>query len=518
MGQAGRINAVDLFCGAGGTSTGLSLACQEAGLDLTLLAINHWSVAIDTHSTNHPHAKHLCESADNVDPRKVVPGGRLKLLVASPECMHHSNARGGRPMSDQSRASAWHILRWAEALYIDSILIENVKEFRSWGPLGADGRPIRSLRGQLYVQFLNSLRALGYNVEDRVLCAADYGDPTTRERLFIIARKRKPIVWPEATHASTERISTADMYRHMRPWRTAREIIDWTIQGESIFSRKRPLAEKTRERIAAGLRKFGGEGAEPFLVVLRNHGAGRSLDAPLPTVTARGTHIALCEPFVIPQQSKGYARSTKKPLPTVATKGAIALVEPFLVAVNHGRDAKPKGGEGRRARSVNKPMPTLTTKRTVALIEPFLVEFYGERDGQDPRTRSVDRPLPPVTAGGKHHALVEPFLVKYNGTAKAASVNEPVDTVTSKERFALVTTAAGQFYIDIRFRMLTPKELARAQGFPDSYHFTGTKEDVVRQIGNAVPVTCAKDLCACAMGLMDPKKSRSPVTQIRRTA
>lgn len=466
-----KLTAADLFCGAGGTSTGLALACREAGYDLRLLAINHWQVAIDTHTHNHPYAQHRCESLDNVDPRKAVPCGRLNLLVASPECTHHSNARGGRPVCDQSRASAWHILRWAEALYIENILIENVREFRTWGPVGANSRPVKRLRGQLYIQFLNSLRALGYNVEDRVLNAADYGDPTTRERLFIIARRGKPVIWPEPTHA---RIAATDMFsRTAQPWRKGREIIDWSIVGESIFARKRPLADKTIQRIVAGLRKFGGANAEPFLIVLQNNRDARSLDKPLPSVLTSGAHFGLCEPFVLGQQSGGAPRSVEQPLPTVATGGAISIVQPFLVpyfgeregqqprtAVNHGD--KGSASPSARAKSIHEPFPTVTTQRS--------------------------------------HGLVEPFLVKYNGTALAQSAEDPLDTVSCKDRFALVTTEAGQFYVDIRFRMLRPRELARAQGFSDDYKFCGNREEVVRQIGNAVPVNLAKALCFAILG------------------
>ncbi len=164
-----NILAADLFCGAGGTSTGLLLAAERLGLNVDLMAINHWEVAIATHSANHPHAVHLCESLDGVDPRKVVPGGRLDLLMASPECTHHSKARGGKPRSDQSRASAWHVLRWAEALHVENILIENVEEFKTWCPLGENGQPIERLKGKTYLAFLAALRSLGYHVSVRVL-------------------------------------------------------------------------------------------------------------------------------------------------------------------------------------------------------------------------------------------------------------------------------------------------------------------------------------------------------------
>ena len=231
------IYAADLFCGAGGTSAGLMKACEALGLDdIRLLAINHWDVAIMSHSANHPGATHLCESLDNVDPRKAVPGGRLDILCASPECTHHSIARGGRPCSDQGRASAWHILRWAEALYIDNILVENVREFINWGPLGADRRPTKSRKGATFTAFVTALESLGYRVEWRILNAADYGDPTTRQRLFLLARRGiREEVWPRPTHSA----KTSDTFFNtdLKPWRSAREIIDWSLESKSIFKR-----------------------------------------------------------------------------------------------------------------------------------------------------------------------------------------------------------------------------------------------------------------------------------------
>jgi DNA (cytosine-5)-methyltransferase 1 len=478
------VKAADLFCGAGGTSTGLLLACNEIGAQLDLLAINHWNIAIDTHTANHPHAQHLCESLDNVDPRKVVEGGRLNVLVASPECTHHSNARGGRPVSDQSRASAWHILRWAEALYIDNIVIENVKEFRSWGPIGATGRPLKRYKGQTFQSFIDALKSLGYQVEDRVLNAAYYGDPTTRERLFIMARRGgRKITWPEPTHFPA---GHPQLFKGEK-WRTAREIIDWQLEGNSIFNRKRPLAAATLARIEAGLRKFGGKDAEPFLVILRNHADAKSVDGPLPTLTAGGNHVGLCEPFILPQFGGSIPRSVNRPLGTITTTSrGVGLCEPFLVQVNHGDEGN--GSRARRALSVDEPMPTVTTKRGTALIEPFML---GQQSGSVPR--SVGQPVPTIATDGAI-ALVEPYLVKYNGTAKAQRIGEPLDTVTTKDRHGLVECERDGYRLDIRFRMLQPAELARAQGF-EGYEFKGNREAVVKQIGNAVPVNLAKALC-----------------------
>jgi len=447
------IYAADLFCGAGGTSSGLIQACRALGYDIKLLAINHWDVAIMSHKANHPEVMHMCESLDNVDPRKAVPEGRLDILVASPECTHHSIARGGRPASDQSRASAWHILRWAEALYIDNILVENVREFVNWGPIGANGQPMKSKRGATFRAFITALKSLGYKVSWQILNAANYGDPTTRHRFFLLARRgNRRVVWPDTTHCMNGEPTLFNP--GLKPWVSAKDIIDWHIKGESIFKRKRPLAEATINRIAAGLKKFGGKSAGPFLVMLYGSNNVRSVDKPLPTVTAGGQHIGLCEPFILPH-------------PHGSNIGEVLKNTP--------------------ARSVDRPLQSITAKsgNYIGLVEPFITILKGQS-----KVRGIDKPLPTVTTNS-HLCLCEPFLIKYNGQGKAKSINEPLDTITTKDRFGLVETAE----LDIRFRMLQPHELAAAMSFDHDYEFKGTKADRVRQIGNAVPVRTAKALC-----------------------
>jgi DNA (cytosine-5)-methyltransferase 1 len=371
------IHAVDLFCGAGGTSTGLIQAAMSAGKQVQLTAINHWPRAIETHAKNHPGAVHLCESLDNVNPKKLFPDGRIHLLVASPECTHHSNARGDRPRSDQSRSSAWHIIRWAEALYIDNILIENVPEFQSWGPLGVNGKPMKSKKGETFQAFKIALQSLGYRVVHRVLNCADYGDPTCRKRFFLIARRgNKKIRWPEPTHTENSR---KNLFGETKPWVPAREIIDWSIPGKSIFNRKKPLAEKTLARIEYGLRKFCGK---EFIMIMR--GNSKTAD-------------------------------------------------------------------------ILKPLPTLTTRQNMYLCEPFLIKYFG--------------------------------------TGQAQAISKPLGTITTKDRFGLVETIRQTPWFDIRLRMLQPHELAAAQSFPPEYRFSGTKTDIVKQVGNAVPVRTARALC-----------------------
>ncbi|MCG8633756.1 MAG: DNA cytosine methyltransferase [Desulfobacterales bacterium] len=473
---------VDLFCGAGGTSTALIEAGEEAGVDVQLTAINHWDKAIETHTLNHPRVKHLCENLDNVNPRKLYPGGRINLLIASPECTHHSNARGGTPCSDQSRATAWRIVDWASALYIDGILVENVPEFMSWGPLGANGKPMKSKKGETFKAFIIALKSLGYRVEYRVINTADYGDPTCRKRFFLLARRgNKKIRWPGTTHA--ERSYKGVTGKEIRSWVPAREIIDWSIPGKSIFKRKKPLAKKTLARIEYGLQKFGGK---DFLVKFFGTGKSVSMDKPLPTVTATGQHIGVCEPFVTIMKGQSKSRSIDHPLPTLTTKPHMYLCEPFLIDRNYTHAGPAK------VRSLDRPAPTLTTRPGQALVEPFLVGIDHASAGHR-HVRSLDKPTPTIVTQ-QNYALIEPFLIKYFGTSKVQSLNQPLGTVTTKDRFALVELFRDTPGLDIRLRMLQPNELALAQSFPPDYRFAGTKGDVVKQIGNAVPRRTAKAL------------------------
>jgi len=410
-----KLRVVDLFCGGGGTSSGLAKACHKLGLPVDLVAINHWDVAIKTHKANHPWATHINAPIESLDPTKVVPGGKLDLLVASPECTHHSSALGGKPRSDQKRASPWHIMPWLSRLYVKAVLIENVPEFEHWGPLGQNGLPLKKYRGQTFKAFIHAIQSHGYTVSYRVLNAANHGDATSRRRLFILARRKQGLIkWPEPSHSKTGRKGT-------KPWRTAREVIDWSLEGESIFSRKRPLADATMKRICLGLEKFGGPELQPFLVVLRGTSSSqlaasaKSVDEPVPGITANGNHIGICNPFVLGQQSGGTPRSVEDPLPTIAACGAISL------------------------------------------IEPCLVEYYG------------------------------------NGMAK--SVDDPMPVVTTRDHLALMQPMLDGCRLDIKFRMLQPHELSAAMGFNDSYEFSGTRREIVRQIGNAVAVNMAEALC-----------------------
>lgn len=601
------LQVVDLFCGAGGTSTGVVNAVQSLGFDINLLAINHWDVAIATHTHNHPSARHECQSIDSLNPQDLVPGKRLNLLLASPECTDHSNAKGGKPRSDQKRADAWLLMRWIEKLYVENIIIENVKEFINWGPLNAKGLPDKRHRGKYFRQFLEAL-SINYSLDWKILNCADYGDATTRERFFLIAKrgKGKKIVFPVQTHASRKVIEKAksqpqlfgECKSKLQPWVAAREIIDWSLEGKSIFGRKKPLSENTMRRIFAGLFKYS---LKPFVTTTggpNGQSVPRSVDEPMRTILT-GDHQAIVKPYLINMKgAERRMRSIDEPTFTQTTSpNQQYLVEPFIANLSHTKN----NDEG-MCKEVDNPLPVICGKAMLGLIEPFLVQFFGEKEGQKPRTKDVDSPLWTITAQGRmalaepflvsfhsgqkdgginrsypldeplktldtsnrfavaepfiiptNHGkndtrshsvddpmktitgvdawgMIEPFLVEYYGQSKAAGVENPLPTVTAKDRFALVepflvrfknnqdgqsiddplkTLTAKESYglcipqlgaiLDIRFRMLQPHELSAAMSFPKDYHFTGTRDQKVRQIGNAVPVNTAKALCKAVL-------------------
>lgn len=459
-----KLYCADLFCGAGGTSSGLVAAAQELGLEVELIAINHWPVAIATHSANYPQARHICARIEEVRPREIVPGGRLHLLVASPECTFHSVARGGRPIEDQKRVPAWGVIQWVQELFVDNVVIENVPEFKRWGPLGANGKPLKRRAGETYHAFLQALRSLGYRVEEKILCCADYGDATTRKRLFIVATRKGSPTWPVPSHAPREKIVVQSSLfpDPLKPWRPAREIIDWELKGKNIFGRKKPLAEKTLRRIAAGMRKINGLDIEPFLVMLYGTNKTRSVDQPLPTVTANGQHIGLCEPFLLSQASGGAPRTVEEPVPTICAKGAVQMVEPFLIPLfNETETQEPptssvdelaspltgqkgtgvvapyliasdhQSGNGPYVKSVEEPTPTITTKARLGLAEPFLIGAGGPERAGGPR--SVEKPLNTVLTRPSM-GIVEPFIVPQFSEHEVRSVDGPLNTITTSSR------------------------------------------------------------------------------------
>lgn len=438
----------DLFCGAGGTSTGAMQALRALypGRPIVLVAVNHWPVAVATHQLNHPEARHYCEDIMAADPRAIVPEGRLDLLMASPTCTFHSRARGGKPVRDQQRMDPWWIVdRWLKELHVDRLLIENVPEFVEWGPCDEEtGKRIMARKGEYFRAWVAAIEALGYLVEWRIINCADHGDATTRKRFFLQARRDgQTVAWPPRTHAPRAKAAALGL----KPWRAAREVIDWTNKGRSIFKRKRPLKPKTQARIEAGIKKFCGVYAEAFLVVLRNHSGAASVEDPLPTLTAGGGHVGLVETFILSQASGGAPRSVEEPVQTIPAGGAHAKVDAFVTPY-YG------GGSGLTGKSVDEPLDTVTAKARFGLVETVIgaeprafIVGCGGRAGQSPPT-SAESPLGTITAKNDR-ALVEPviapagafILPQHSGNGKKPRVGDveaPVPTVTAISRIGLV--------------------------------------------------------------------------------
>lgn len=396
----------DLFCGAGGTSTGALEAVRALGFRPALTAVNHWPVAVATHEKNHPEARHFCASLDALNPREMFRPGELKLLWASPECTNHSVARRGQHVNDQSRCTAWCVTRWAEALLPDTILVENVPPFKRWGPIGGNGRPITRRAGETFAAWVATLVSLGYTVEHREFMAADYGDPTTRKRLFVQAQRgRRRIYWPEPTHA---RGGSTDLLGSRLPWVPASAIIDWSLPAYSIRCRARPLAAKTMRRIREGLERHGGA----MLIHMEHGGRSLPLTEPLPTVTcAKGGAFGLA--YVLPQGGGGQLRPVTEPMPTVATSGAIALIMEYY-------------GNG-KTRPVSEPLPTVTCRDRFALIQA---------QGGEILFRMVKWP---------ELARAQGFLPDYKFTGNGSEITKQIgNAVPRRLARALVTAAVGQ--------------------------------------------------------------------------
>lgn len=485
---------VDNFAGGGGASIGISLAIGRA-VDI---AINHDPIAVAMHKANHPETKHYCESVWDVDPRKVAAGRSVGLCWFSPDCKHFSKAKGGKPVEKNIRGLAWVAVRWAATVKPRVIILENVEEFKTWGPLLGNGKPDPAQKGRTFNAFVNALKRQGYKVECRELRACDYGAPTIRKRLFLIARcDGRPIVWPKPTHGAPESEEVKAGIR--KPWKTAAEIIDWSIPCPSIFERKRPLAENTMQRIARGIQKFVVDNPRPFIIPIAYYNGTNpvySIDEPLRTVTAnpKGGHFALVNPLVSRQFGKSSRRGVDIPLEVVTAGGGrkSQLVTSFLTQYHQetsGREA--------RGQTVDRPILTLDTSNRYAIVSSHIVKLRGTNIGH-----RADQPLHTITAGGKHLGEVRAFLLKYYGSEDGQSCKDPLHTVTTKDRFGLVTVE-GQDYriVDIGMRMLEPHELFAAQGFPNNYIIDRdehgkpfTKAAQVAKCGNAVPPPFAEHL------------------------
>ena len=589
---------VDGFCGAGGWSTGFEHAIQRP-VDI---AINHSAPAIALHMKNHPYTRHYQCDIFEVDPEEACQGLPVGWAHFSPDCRHFSRAKGAKPVSKKIRSLAWVVVQWASAVEPRIISMENVPEFITWGPLVAmrgphgrvmkkvteldeDGKehtvfveaekgenvpfklrvltPDKKRSGQTFQQFVGHLENLGYTVEWRELIASDYGAPTSRRRFFLIARRDgRAIVWPKATHGDPK--SHAVQSGKLKPWRTAAEIIDWSLPCPSIFERKKPLAENTLKRIAKGLQKFVIDNPEPFIVQVNHSGEGfrgQSIEVPMPTVTAKHG-FGVVTPYVVGICQTGggdRVRAADDPLSTICSKNEHCVVTPYIMcnnAENLGRD-------------VQDPVPTITTGNRNFLAAPTLIQYHTEQSEREHRGQAleiplqtvdaanryglatafvskyygdgeqgtgskadaplgtitaidhnsicaatmirmnnhcdgvdVNKPLPTVTAQGLHFAEVRAMLIKYYGSGTGQAVSQPLDTITAKDRFGLVTVAGVDYQIvDIGLRMLTPRELYNAQGFPpdyeievDCYGKAYPKKEQVARCGNAVPPAFATAL------------------------
>lgn len=427
------MTTVSLFCGAGGESAGKALALADLGLTADVShAVNHWDLAVQVHGHNFPSVQVHQEDITQVT-AATYGLERISLLWASPSCVHFSRARGAKPKEDQQRSHAHEVLdRWIRVAKVDVLLVENVPEFKDWGPLDDEGQPIQSRKGEFFRDFIRELKELGYSVEFRVLCAADYGDPTTRRRFFLQAVKDGiPITWPEPSHRDpTKPVGLFD--RELPPWRTAAECIDWTDLGRSIFGRKKPLAENTLKRIAAGFDRYVLHGT-PYVVE-----TAEGLVASL-LVQYHSTFVG----------GKERTCSLEAPLPTLDTSNRYGLVVAFLA----------KNFTGVVGSEIRVPLGTITAKDHHGLVVAFLVSYYGTINVSRP-----DEPLDTITTLARHGLV----------------------TVVVEGRTYSVA--------DIRYRMLKSSELAPAMGFPSWYRFERrdggklSEADKVKMIGNACPV------------------------------
>lgn len=479
---------IDNFAGGGGTSTGIE---QAFGRPVDV-AINHNAEALAMHRANHPHTKHYCESVWDVDPIAITGNQPVGLVWLSPDCKHFSKAKGGKPVEKKIRGLAWVALRWAAKVKPRVIMLENVEEFTTWGPLGPDGMPCPKRKGREFGAFVNALKRQGYAVDYRELRACDYGAPTIRRRFFLIARRDGlPICWPAQTHGDPA--SEAVKSGQLKPWRTAAECIDWSIECPSIFERKRELADATCRRIAKGIMRYVVNAAEPFIVGCggrMGQSPERSIHTPLQTITAKADSCLAVPTLIQTGYGERPGQSPRvpgldKPLGTVVAGGQKhALVSAFL--------AKHYGGVV--GSDLRDPIGTVTSVDHHSLVTGFLQRDFGNSVGSP-----LSDPIGTITAGGSGHAAeVRAFLVKYYGTDQDPQLVEPLHTITTKDRFGVVTVAGEQYTIaDIGMRMLTPRELFNAQGFPASYiidhgideagqRIELTKTAQVRMCGNSV--------------------------------
>lgn len=577
---------IDNFAGGGGASTGIETAIKRS-VDI---AINHDPDVIAMHKANHPNTKHYCEDVWEVSPKEACGDNPVALAWFSPDCKHFSRAKGGKPVDKNIRGLAWVAIKWAYEVRPRVLMLENVPEIQTWGPLGEDNKPIKERAGETFKGFIAVLsdglskehpafaemcsalnidinsnmadelsKGLGYEVEFKIEKSCDHGAPTTRTRFYMIARcDEKPIIWPEPTHApkNSELVKSGKC----KPYRTGAECIDWSIPTKSIFEREKPLAENTLRRIARGIRKFVIDNPEPFIINYKFENPPQSAEEPLSTVTSVNNHYVVT-PSIVPigygehKKQQPRVNDIEEPLGTIVSSGKHYLAAPILTKFNQhskGQELErpidtvmpgaqrfglvvptliqyhsEQGNEEPRGQEVDKPLMTVDTAPRYALSVAHIMKNYGgnyegagsaadrpldtitakdhnelvtahvmtmrrNMDGQE-----IDEPLSTISCSGAHHAEVEAFLVKYFSSGSPKSVNAPLDTLTTKDRYALVTIHGEQYIIvDIRMRMLQPRELFNAQGFPEDYIIENDAD------GNPYPKT--KQVARCGNAVTPP--------------
>ncbi len=559
---------IDCFAGGGGASVGIEMALGR-GVDI---AINHDPAAILMHKTNHPDTLHLTEDIFKVDLPKYVKGRHVALMWASPDCTSHSKAKGGKPRNSGLRILPWAVYKHAKAILPDVIIMENVEEIQQWGPLDEKGYPIKEKKGEEYKKFIGKMQGLGYDFDSRELVAADYGVPTTRKRWYAIFRRDgNPIVWPEPTHnkGGTD---------GLEKWVAVSTVLDFSDLGKSIFGRKKPLADNTMKRIARGLQKFVFENPEPFIVQV-NHGGdnfrGQSIHEPMPTITQKHG-FGKVTPVVAPIIDKAYGGNyagggskTDEPLHTITTVDHNRLVAPYIMQIGQTGFTKD------RNRGVDEPFSTVVTKNEHCVVEPFLIQYHSETTSKEVRGQTVDEPLRTIDTSNQYGAVmafltkfyktgtgqdmsepihtittspghfgqvsvitvkleellqagvteevarkctwVSEFIIEYYGSGTGQMVNNPLHTIVTKDRFALITVLGNEYVIlDIFLRMLTAEELKLGQGFPKDYIIDRDYKwnvypisERVKRIGNSVVPIMAEVLVRANCGYLKVGERKS---------
>lgn len=529
---------IDCFAGGGGASVGIEMALGRS-VDI---AINHDPAAILMHKTNHPNTLHLTEDIFKVDLQKYVGNRHVALMWASPDCTSHSKAKGGKPRDSGLRILPWAVYKHAKAILPDVIIMENVEEIQQWGPLDEQGYPIKERKGEEYQKFVGKMKCLGYAFDSRELVAADYGAPTTRKRWYAIFRRDgRPIIWPAPTHSK-------DGSCELKKWVPVSTVLDFTDLGKSIFGRKKPLAENTMKRIARGLQKFVFENPEPFTIRLDedirvthlasgesailnpymvqvnhsgDHFRGQNIHEPLPTITQKhgfGTVTPVISPYMLRNNTGAPGSDVKEPILTITTGGHHGLISPFLIQYHSEQSSKEVRGQ-----TVKDPLRTIDTSNRYGAVMAFLTKFYNTCTGQ-----SMFEPIHTITTSPGHFGQVSvltvrleellragvskevaekcthvsEFIIEYYGNGTGQTVDIPLHTIVTKDRFALITVIADEYVIlDIFLRMLTAEELKLAQGFPKDYIIDRDYRwniypvsERVKRIGNSVVPIMAKVL------------------------